>query len=73
MGNTHARLMLSAISGEKSVDQREIIERIVTTQTAYLDAIEHVLGVPAGSLTRTDTQTAQAWIIAMRKGMENNE
>jgi hypothetical protein len=29
---------------------------------AYTDAVEHVLGAPAGSLTLVDRETIQVWL-----------
>jgi AcrR family transcriptional regulator len=75
MGNTHARLMLSVMSGAGDADSnikadegfiQEAVNCIVVTHAAYMDAIEHVLGAPAESLYRTDVETAKAWVAAVQ-------
>jgi AcrR family transcriptional regulator len=59
MENTHARLLLSY---EKECDKPDLIERIVTTQAAYMEAVERVLGAPPNCLHRTDADAVTAWI-----------
>ncbi|HEY4386730.1 MAG TPA: TetR/AcrR family transcriptional regulator [Ktedonobacteraceae bacterium] len=64
MGNTHARLLLSI--GQESDDLR-IIEEIVTTHAAYMDAVERVLGVSPHSFFRIDTAVVKIWVEALRE------
>jgi AcrR family transcriptional regulator len=63
MGSTHAKLLLSL---EQENDEARCIENIVTTHKAYMDAIERVLGAPAGVLYRADTPTVKIWVDAQR-------
>lgn len=65
MGNTHARLLLSLDQGQ---DDR-LIEEIVTTHAAYMDALERVLGAPPLSFSRTNTEAVNVWVTALH---ENN-
>jgi AcrR family transcriptional regulator len=44
-------------------DDMQRVERIVAV---YTDAIERVLGVPAGSLSLIDTQTLKEWFLAAK-------
>jgi hypothetical protein len=63
MGNTHARLLFSL---EPEHDDGRLIDRIVTTHAAYMDAIERVLGAPSHSLYRADAEAVQVWVAAAR-------
>ncbi len=64
MGNTHARLLLS-LTQECDDDQR-LIEEIVATHAAYMDAIERVLGAPPRSFYRADAEAVNVWVAALR-------
>ena len=59
MENTHARLLLSS---EKERDVPRVIEDVVTTHAAYMDAIERVLGAPPNCLYRADAEAAMLWV-----------
>lgn len=61
MGNTHAELLLRP---EQDRDAERCIEEIVATHTAYMDAIERVLGAPPDSLHRINAETARVWVTA---------
>ncbi len=63
MGNTHARLLLSL---EQQRDEERCIEEIIAVHTAYMDAIERVLGSPPHSFSRTDTEAVNVWTAALR-------
>jgi TetR/AcrR family transcriptional repressor of nem operon len=63
MGNRHAGLLLSI--GQES-DERRIIEGIVTTHAAYMDAVERVLGTPPNSFTRIDAEAVKIWVESTR-------
>jgi hypothetical protein len=47
-------------------DERRFGEEVIALHTAYVDAIERVLGAPAGTLRRADTSAVAFWIKAMR-------
>ena len=69
MGNTHARLLLSLVQegGEGTADsQARVIEKIVVTHAAYMEAIERVLGAPPNCLVRTDIEAVKVWVEALR-------
>lgn len=63
MGDTHARMLLSAERG----DQQSIVEEIVTTHAAYLEAIERALGVPPHSLHRVEANAVLEWVTALQR------
>lgn len=63
MGNSHARLLLSFA---QAGDERSCIEEIVTTHTAFMDAIERVLGMPSRSLHRTKADVVKVWLAALQ-------
>lgn len=63
MGDTHARMLLSAV---EVGDQWSSIEGIVATHAAYLEAIERVIGAPPNSLDRTDVDAVMAWVTALQ-------
>jgi len=65
MGDTHARLLLSL--GQKRDDDQRLIEEIVATHAAYLDAIERVIGTPPRSFSRTDVEAVNVWVAALRE------
>jgi AcrR family transcriptional regulator len=64
MGNTHARLLLSL--DQKHDDDQRLIEEIVTTHAAYMDAIERMLGAPPHSFYRADAEGVRIWVAVMR-------
>jgi TetR/AcrR family transcriptional regulator, transcriptional repressor for nem operon len=68
MGNTHARLFLSV---EPKRDNLSIIEAIVTTHAAYMDAIERVLGTPPHSLYRADAEEVKTVWVAVLQGTDH--
>jgi TetR/AcrR family transcriptional regulator, transcriptional repressor for nem operon len=62
MGSAHMKQMLA-------VDQEDmgiLAERVVATHSAYMAAIERVLGVPPNSLYRVEVDAAQAWLAAIK-------
>ncbi len=59
MENTHARMLLSY---EKEPDKPDLVERIVTTHAAYMEAIERVLGAPQNCLHRAGAAEVEAWV-----------
>lgn len=63
MGNTHARLFLALA---QDFDNQDYIAKIVATYTAYMEAIERVLGVPARSFARIDAAALNVWVAALR-------
>jgi hypothetical protein len=65
MGDAHARLLLSVTAG---MDTRSLVERIVASHAAFLDAIERVLGAPANSLQRAQAGAVSPWITALEEG-----
>ena len=66
-GDTHARLLLAIDRGE---DDPRLVEEIVVTHAAYMDAIERVLGAPQHTFYRADLEAVNVWVSALR---ENNE
>ncbi|MCM3697811.1 TetR/AcrR family transcriptional regulator [Paenibacillus macerans] len=61
MGNTHAKLLFSL---EEEPDQQSVIECIIGTHSAYMEAIERVLGAPPQALYRLDTSAGKFWLKA---------
>jgi AcrR family transcriptional regulator len=59
MGNTHIRLLFAL---EQELDEASGIEQIIATHSAYMDAVEHVLGAPANCLYRLDPPLVWAWV-----------
>ncbi|MCX9079807.1 MAG: TetR/AcrR family transcriptional regulator [Candidatus Methanoperedens sp.] len=47
-------------------DEHQHAENIVAVHTAYMDALERVLGAPSGSLYRVDAETVKMWAAALR-------
>jgi len=47
------------------MDRRSLVERIVATHAAFMDAIERVLGAPANSLQRADAEAVSPWLTAL--------
>lgn len=64
MGNRHAALLFSL--GQESDDLHASIEAIVSTHAAYMEAIERVLGAPANSFARANSEAVNVWIAALR-------
>jgi AcrR family transcriptional regulator len=65
MGDRHAELLL-ALDQTRDNDQR-LIEEVVTTHAAYMDAIERILGVPSHTFYRTNVEGVQLWVEAIRE------
>jgi AcrR family transcriptional regulator len=63
MANTHAQLLLAF---DQEHDDVRCIEGVVATHTAYMEAIERVLGTPPYSFARTDAEAVQVWLAALR-------
>ena len=63
MRNTHMKWMLSLTADG---DETACIRGIVTSHTAYMDAIEHVLGAPAGLLSRINATDVEQWVKALK-------
>jgi AcrR family transcriptional regulator len=64
MGDTHIRLLLSL--DQKGDDDQRLIEEIVATHAAYMDAVERVLGAPSHSFYRTHAEGVKIWVAALR-------
>jgi AcrR family transcriptional regulator len=64
MWNTHARFLLSL--GQEG-DEERVIEEIVATHAAYMEAIERVLGAPPHSFSRLDAPVVNVWVRALRE------
>jgi AcrR family transcriptional regulator len=58
MGNTHARLLFALGQGN---DDDRLIEEIIVTHAAYMDAVERMLGAPPHSFYRADIAAVSAW------------
>ncbi len=58
LGDTLGRLLFSAEPGQANLPE---IERLVA---AYNEAFERTLGVPAGSVRLTDSETLREWFVA---------
>lgn len=67
MGAAHAALLLDP--DERTAPVRA--ERVVAVHAAFCDAVERVLGAPAGCLRRTDTATARHWIGAVGRTQDS--
>jgi TetR/AcrR family transcriptional repressor of nem operon len=65
MGNTHVQLLLSL--EQKRDDDQHLIEEIVATHAAYMDAVERVLGAPPHSFYRADAEAVHVWVAALRE------
>jgi AcrR family transcriptional regulator len=63
MGNSHIRLLLSV---EQGLDEISCIQQIVTTQAAYMDAIEHIIGAASNSLYRITPEAVKVWVTAFK-------
>jgi TetR/AcrR family transcriptional regulator, transcriptional repressor for nem operon len=64
MGDTHLRLLL--LLDQKRDDDQRLIEEIVATHAAYMDAVERVLGAPSHSFYRTHAEGVNIWVAALR-------
>ncbi len=60
MESAHARLLLSM--------PPDVVEAVVAAQGAYMQAIERVLGAPAGCFTRLKAETVRPWIAVLERG-----
>lgn len=60
MANHHAQLMLNL------EDTGVCVEAIVTSQSAYMEAIERLLGAAPNSLHRANLEAVQFWVNAVR-------
>jgi len=66
MGTIHSNLLLKLMKENLDVQGvKDIIDRIVETHAAYIEAIERVLGAPLHSLHRTDTEAVKVWVNAI--------
>jgi hypothetical protein len=67
MGNAHARLLLSLAYEGGAEGEREPLDvaMIVSVHTAYMDAIERVLGAPPNCLHRADIEAVKVWVAAL--------
>lgn len=54
-------------------DEQQYVEGIVAVHTAYMDAIERVLGTPSGSLYRVDAETVKAWVAVLRENAQADD
>jgi TetR/AcrR family transcriptional regulator, transcriptional repressor for nem operon len=64
MGDTHLRLLL--LLDQKRDDDQRLIEEIVATHAAYMDAVERVLGAPSHSFYRSHAEGVKIWVAALR-------
>jgi TetR/AcrR family transcriptional regulator, transcriptional repressor for nem operon len=78
MGNTHARLLLSVWreSGEEAERPEQpgvadVVDKIIVTHAAYMDAIERVLGAPPYSLYRADAQAVSEWVAVLQERQDH--
>lgn len=64
MGNIHAQLLFS---GDQSLSEQQVIEKIIAVYDAYMNAIERFLGAPTDSLRRSnDVETVEMWVKAAK-------
>jgi TetR/AcrR family transcriptional regulator, transcriptional repressor for nem operon len=64
MGSAHMRLLFALDEG---LDEILCAQEIRTTQAAYMDAVERVLGAEANSLYRLDPAAVKAWVTAFKE------
>lgn len=64
MDHTHARLLLSLGQAE---EENPLVEELVATHAAYMEAMERVLGAPPKSFSRIDATAMSVWVSAMRE------
>lgn len=72
MGDVHAKLMLAVDQayqqGSQNSDRiKGLVAEIVSTYTAYMDALERVLGAPPRSIMRTDLEAINDWVEALKQ------
>ncbi len=70
MEHIHAKLLLGL---ERGRDEQARVTAVVATHAAYMDAIERVLGVPGGTLGRTDHAEVAGWMVALRCEAEQQQ
>lgn len=63
LGVAHARLMLDF---PRDPDERRFTDEVLALHSAFVDAIERVLGAPTGTLARADADAVEFWIQAMK-------
>lgn len=64
IGNIHAQLLFS---GDQSLSEQQIIEKIIAVYDAYMNAMERFLGAPIDSLRRSnDVETVEMWVKAAK-------
>lgn len=63
MGTAHAKLLLSL---DTAPNPAPVIEDILACYSAYMSAIERVLGAPDGSLHLQNPEPIEAWMAALR-------
>jgi AcrR family transcriptional regulator len=64
MGDAEARMLLVAAA---AADQESRINAIVAMHSAYMEAIERLLGAPPDSLERADAEVVSAWVTGIRE------
>lgn len=64
-----ARLLLACTPEH---NEQQNVEGVVSIHSAYMDALERVLGIPTGSLYRADTETVKGWVTALRNNDQSN-
>jgi AcrR family transcriptional regulator len=64
MSNDHAAAMLAF---DAHRDESRLASQVVATHTAYVSAIERVLGAPAGTLRRITAADVHAWAEAIER------
>lgn len=65
MSTAHAMQLLSLDRAAPGRTSEALVEDILTTYTAYITAIERVLGAPAGSFSQFDPEAVRAWVTAL--------
>ncbi len=68
MGNAHAKLLLTM---EQERHEQRYIQGVVTTYSAYMDAIERVLGASSNALHRIDASPVKIWLTALGLNRDN--
>ena len=63
MGNAHARLLFFEVTER---NEQQIVADVMAVYGAYMDAIERVLGAPAGAIQRTESEVARAWVTLVK-------
>ncbi len=66
---TPARLLLAFTQDH---DEEQYVEGIVTAHTAYMDALERVLGIPTNALYRVDADTVKGWAAVLRSNAQSS-